>query len=93
MLVTGWPGSVFLKYVLGVELLEQFQSSIRTVPLGKGELSFFCVSGQLEQRGMVPIFNIWFLQESSGGSGSAFTVSVPVPVLFLGHPVVSLLSQ
>ena len=61
------PGSVWFGYGLGVERFERFRFSVTAVPMQKG---FFCVSAQLHRKGR---FRFRFLENGSGGFGSAFS--------------------
>ena len=62
----GGPGSVRFGYSSGVERFERFRFSVPAVPLQK---RFFCVSVQFNRKGR---FRFRFLENGSGGSGSAF---------------------
>ena len=62
----GGPGSVRFGYGLGMERFKRFRFSVLAVPLLKG---FVCVSVEFNRKGR---FRFRFLENGSGGSGSAF---------------------
>ena len=64
----GGPGSVRFRYGSGVERFERFRFSVPAVPLQE---RFFCVSVQFNRKGRCR-FRFRFLENGSGGSGSAF---------------------
>ena len=68
-LFQGGPGSVRFGYGLGMERFKRFRLSVLAVPLQKK--GFVCVAVEFNRKGR---FRFWFrfLENGSGGSGSAF---------------------